>query len=263
MKTVYILGAGFSIPAGGPTQESLMNEIWALQSDPDTDSHKKEFEDFLRNNLYVDPLKVSLEDIYTPIDRCLSDNISLRDLSEGGLQQLREKISYLVSRALEQKFQRGPVRDHDYVENFAKHLVEKASVRAEKAKATTCKKAAKDYDPFSVISLNWDILLDNALSKEVELRDGPVTNDYGPFGVVDYCCHISSLKSDDRRIRTGLWSLGARGYNIKLLKIHGSMNWLQCPRCQQLFVGFDEKHSVVNYTNPHSCRHCQKQGTKS
>ena len=29
-KTVYILGAGFSIPAGGPTQESLLKLALAL-----------------------------------------------------------------------------------------------------------------------------------------------------------------------------------------------------------------------------------------
>jgi hypothetical protein len=41
------------------------------------------------------------------------------------------------------------------------------------------------------------------------------------------------------------------------------MNWLQCPHCQQLFVGFDEKHNIINYANPKPCRHCQKQDTQS
>ena len=105
--------------------------------------------------------------------------------------------------------------------------------------------------------------MDNALNEALFNRDGEITDDYGPFGVVDYCCHISSLRDDDRRIRTGLWSLGCKGYNIKLLKLHGSMNWLQCPNCQQLFVGFDEKHNIVNHTHPQPCRHCQKQGNES
>ncbi len=65
-------------------------------------------------------------------------------------------------------------------------------------------------------------------------------SDYGPFGVVDYCCYISSIEPGHRRIRTGLWTLGCRGYNVKLLKIHGSLNWLQCANCQQLFVGFEK-----------------------
>ena len=142
-------------------------------------------------------------------------------------------------------------------------MIEKAAVRATKAIGVQDKSEAKDYDPFSIISLNWDILLDNALNVALSDRDGPVTDDYAPFGVVDYCCYISSLRADDRRIRTGLWTLGCRGYNIKLLKLHGSMNWLQCPNCQQLFIGFDEKHNIVNYTHPRPCRHCRDHGHKS
>jgi len=114
-------------------------------------------------------------------------------------------------------------------------LVEKSAARATKAIGAKDKKDAKDYDPVAIISLNWDILLDNALSHALSDRDGDVTDDYAPFGVVDYCCYISSLRAVDRRIRTGLWTLGFRGFNIILLKLHGSMNWLQCPNCQQPF----------------------------
>jgi NAD-dependent SIR2 family protein deacetylase len=84
--------------------------------------------------------------------------------------------------------------------------------------------------------------------------------DYDPIGVVDYCCYISSVDSDANRIRSGLWTLGARGYNVKLLKIHGSMNWLQCSNCQRLFVAFDEKINISNYINVEACRHCIKYG---
>jgi hypothetical protein len=262
-KTVYILGAGFSINGGGPRQDEIMSEIWKLPDDPDTIAHKNEFRKFLKENLNVDEIKVSLEDIYTPIDRCLADGLSFKNLTEGDLLSLRNKIDYLISLAIQNRFRTGPVTDSLYVPKFAKYLVEKAAVRATKAIGITDKKEAKEYDPFSIISLNWDILLDDDLNDALKNRDGKVKDDYAPFGVVDYCCYISSLKDDDRRIRTGLWTLGCRGYNIKLLKLHGSMNWLQCPNCQQLFVGFDEKNNIVNYTNPQPCRHCEKQGNTS
>lgn len=262
-KTVYILGAGFSIPGGGPPQSEILSEIWNLPDDGDTGAHKESFRTFLRENLNVDEGRVLLEDIYTPIDRCLADGLAFKTLSKAELLSLRNKIDYLISLAIQNRFRNGPVANSHYVPRFAKHLVEKAAIRAEKAVGITDKGEAKEYDPFSIISLNWDILLDNDLNEALQRRDGEVTDDYGPFGVVDYCCYISSLRNDDRRIRTGLWTLGCRGYNIKLLKLHGSMNWLQCPNCQQLFIGFDEKHSVVNYTSPKPCRHCEKQGTTS
>jgi len=259
-KTVYILGAGFSSPAGGPPQDAILSEIWDLPNRPDIADHKIRLKDFLQSVLNVDELKVSLEDIYTPIDRCLADGIALRGMGEEKLQQLRDSIGYLIALAIKNRFGRVPITDADYVDAFAKHLVGLAAVRAEKAKGKTDAGEAKEYDPFSIISLNWDILLDNALYKALSTRDVGLDGDYDPFGVVDYCCYVSSLDAHESRIRPGLWSLGCKGYNIKLLKIHGSMNLLQCPDCQRLFVGFDVKWVISNIFAPQFCRHCQKHG---
>jgi hypothetical protein len=77
---------------------------------------------------------------------------------------------------------------------------------------------------------------------------------------VDYCCYISSLDAGDPRVRSGLWSLGCRGYNVKLLKLHGSMNWLQCPNCQRLFVDFGLKQDILARLGQENCRHCRKVG---
>jgi hypothetical protein len=119
---------------------------------------------------------------------------------------------------------------------------------------------AKAYDPLAIISLNWDILLDNAIHSALQNRDPVVEGDYDPFGVVDYCCYISSVDADDMRIRSGLWSLGCRGYNVKLLKLHGSMNWLQCPNCQRLFVQYGLKEDILERVGETCCRHCRKSG---
>jgi hypothetical protein len=245
-KTVYILGAGFSRPAGGPTQAEILEEIWLLDGDPKTEQQKETLKRFLVEDLNVNERFVSLEDIYTPIDRCLADGLSLRGKTGTELSEIREILGHLISRAIQECFRKGPVRDPNYVGNFAEYLVRVASVRAERAKGAPSAKEAKAYDPFSVISLNWDILLDNALDEALRRNDPPPHGDYDPFGVVDYCCYISSIDSNDGRIRSGLWSMGCRGYNLKLLKLHGSMNWLQCPNCQRLFVGFGEKIHCVD-----------------
>lgn len=264
-KTVYILGAGFSAPAGGPDQAKLIERIFKL---PDTDATirdaKEALEDFLVNIMCVDIAKkseVNLEDIYTPIDRCLADGVSLRDMTPYKLQELRSKIEFLISLSIDGSFREQKVKDancQDYVARYAEYLVNIASKRSEKAIGSASAKEAKSYDPFSIISLNWDIVLDKALFEALVSKDGNVDGDYEPFGVVDYCCYISSIEEREKRIRTGLWSLGARGYNIKLLKIHGSMNWLQCSHCQQLFVSFDEKINIPNFIKVEKCRRCSK-----
>lgn len=266
-KTVYILGAGFSAPAGGPDQARLLAGVLALRdSDAKVRDAKKALRDFLIDVMHVDPPNqpsVTLEDIYTPIDRCLADGLSLRDRTPAQLRVFRGQMEFLISLAIDKSFDLKAAKDptaNKYVHAFAKHLVEVASVRANKVKGSRYADAAKKYDPFAVISLNWDILFDKAVYKALRTRDRAAMGDYDPIGVVDYCCYISSLEATDRTIRPGLWALGAKGYNIKLLKLHGSMNWLQCSNCQRLFVSFDEKVNIPNFINATICRHCDTCG---
>ena len=261
-KTVYILGAGFSQPAGGPSQAAIMRKVMTLPPSPNVDIRLRNLKSFLTGHLGIPTDKlanVSLEDVYTPIDRCIADGVSLRGKTPIELQELRSNLDSLIAIAIEDCIGRAPRNQH-YVKQLAEHLVAKASHRAVLAADANTAAEAKQYDPFAVISLNWDILLDNAIARA--LRDADQdrgTGDYDPFGVVDYCCYVSSLESDDGKIRSGLWSLGSRGYNVKLLKIHGSMNWLQCTNCQRLFTAFGDK-LILSDENGKECRHCQKHG---
>jgi hypothetical protein len=266
-KTVFILGAGFSKTAGAPSQGEIMNAIFALPNHIDGVLDARDcFRDFLLNELNLAEGKLgkaTLEDIYTPIDRCIADGISLRSKGPDKLKEIRDQIDFLISTAIETKIGASPLENRGYIRVFAELLVSIAERRAEYAKEDSAKKA-KAYDPFSVICLNWDILLDNSIARALEAayKPGQRVGDYEAFGVVDYCCYVSSLVEDDSRIRTGLWSLGARGYNVKLLKIHGSLNWLQCSHCQRLFTTFDEKVSIQNFISRRTCRHCDKYGEK-
>jgi hypothetical protein len=262
-KTVYILGAGFSMPAGAPSQAALMRIVFAMKLEKDLSARRRNILKFLKDALNVDEKRVTLEDVYTPIDRCISDGIGLKSYSLADLHKVREDLSSLVGYAIKHELGNVSEQKANYVRKFARHLVEKASVRAQLAAGAAESRAAKAYDPLAVISLNWDILLDNALNNALRARDNGMRGDYDPFGVVDYCCYISSVDSEESRIRTGLWSLGCRGYNVKFLKIHGSMNWLQCSNCQQMFVGFDEKLILRIISESLYCRHCKKQGNHS
>jgi len=266
-KIVYILGAGFSIPAGAPPQRQILADIFALDTHIErVRAARSRLQEFLAEDLRILPeavADVALEDVYTPIDRCIADGTSLKSRSAGQLTELRENLGYLISVAISQRIakqQETPPFSTKYIHDFARHLAIKASKRAALAKDNPDSSRAKQYDPFSIISLNWDILLDNALHSALESIDPGPVEDYSPFGVVDYCCYVSSLYPGDTRIRSGLWSLGCRGYNVKLLKLHGSMNWLQCPNCQRLFVGFGDKQQILEHVGTDTCRHCMACG---
>ncbi len=83
-KIVYILGAGFSMNAGAPSQAALIQEIYNLKKTYTKSSQAKvqnwvdKFDQFLKNTLQVTEVEkrhYTLEDIFTPIDRCISENI--------------------------------------------------------------------------------------------------------------------------------------------------------------------------------------------
>jgi NAD-dependent SIR2 family protein deacetylase len=242
-KTVYILGAGFSIDAGAPLQSNIVEDIFILQEE---NSHLfqngqiKEFRNFLTNTLFIQEelhSKIPLEDIFTPLDRCLADNISFRDLDVVQIKKIRELIYHLIGITLKHKLQDV---NKEYVDKFAKHLFDQCKLRKNKNYSK--------IDSVSVISTNWDILLDNSIKEIIETsREN---------AVVDYCCYISSHNADDITVKPGLEILGQGGFNIKLLKLHGSYNWLQCPRCLRVYVEFNEKIAVNQFENKNTCRYC-------
>src|SRR5581483_7144012 len=68
-----------------------------------------------------------------------------------------------------------------------------------------------------VISLNYDIIADTAMCKIAQKCGGNEAR-------LDYACDV---RNEAYRIR--------KPYG-KLLKLHGSLNWLFCPGCQMLQV---------------------------
>lgn len=244
-KTVYVLGAGFSKPAEAPIQAEIIKEILNLETSTFLEDNStiqgylKDFKKFLSEDLYIadkDFHEIALEDVFTPIDRCIIDGISFRSLDTKKLVDLREKIYSLIVFAIKAKLS-GASNKKSYIDEFAEYLTDEMKPRMSNLK----------HDPVSVISTNWDILLDNSIKSALEKDDNN--------GVVDYCCYISSLHNDET-IKPGLWALGKGKYNVKLLKLHGSMNWLNCPKCQRLYVAFYNKIADYGiYKNQH-CAHC-------
>lgn len=245
-KTVYVLGAGFSKEAKAPSQEEIVSKIFEMNKNGLSFFEPKKFnkfKSFLSDTLHIPSNlqeTIPLEDIFTPLDRCLLDNISFRNLDVEGIREMRGILYELIGRTLEKLLTPS---DKTYIDVFARHIV-----------AASSKRQGGNYkreDPVSVITTNWDILLDNSIYSEIQKR--------GELAVVDYCCYISSYDKEDHSIKPGLEILGQGGYNAKLLKLHGSLNWLQCPRCHRLYVKFNEKIAMNPFRDEEKpkCRHCE------
>ena len=246
-KKVFILGAGFSKEAGAPSQEDLVRKIFEIGGiyPNEYQGGIEKFRLFLANVLHIPEeyySSIPLEDIFTPLDKCVVDGISFRDLPLEKVIEIRGLIYFLIGKTIEILL-RTNWDKKTYIDKFAEKLTQLTSDRAGQS--------YKEYDPISVISTNWDIILDNAIQQSID-------SSHPNNAVVDYCCHISSFDQYNHQVMPGLEMLGKGGFNVKLLKVHGSLNWLQCPRCQRLYVDFYNKIAIQQYLSKEKCRHCNK-----
>ena len=163
-KTVYILGAGFSFDAGVPTQDKLLTNAFELFSKDQNNFDKPRFEkfrEFIKDQLNVadDELRnVELEDIFTPLDRCLSENSQFRGIGLDEIMEVREAVFYVVGKTIQLKL--DETHNSQYIKSFAEYLTDLSAVRENKN--------YRNEDPVSVISTNWDILLDNSIHQYIQ-----------------------------------------------------------------------------------------------
>lgn len=259
-KTVYILGAGFSMNAGAPSQAALIQEIYNLKKTCKKASQAKvqtwvdKFDHFLKQTLQVTEAQkqhYTLEDIFTPIDRCISENISFRQHTPKALTELKDIFNRLIILAVRSSIENSK-KKQESISAFAAHIISLSRERLINEKE----------DKVSVITTNWDIMLDNIVHTLMSKETKPKGLKFS--GVVDYCCYISSLEKNDDSIKPGLYAIGKGRYNTKILKLHGSLNWMQCPRCQRLYVKFYQNWNGGYVFDEKYCRHCDSNfGVKS
>lgn len=248
-KIVYILGAGFSKSSGAPLQSEIIRDIFSLsindiyRASNNNDRLKQlfldcknSFEYILKNLFFIFPKHykyLSLEDIYSSIDKSILSNLSLRNISKKELLDFRQKINALIIILMKVKLPDNARKAH--IRKFVQYLV------SERRKEI-------DRDPFTIISTNWDIIVENALRMEMDLNEGDI----------DYCFYTHSFRESDRgeKLRSGLYNRGLGKYNLKILKLHGSMNWLQCQRCQRVYITYFNKIALEEFLSKPTCIHC-------
>ncbi|WP_433627619.1 hypothetical protein [Chryseobacterium cucumeris] len=253
-KTVYFLGAGFSADAGGPIQNDIIKFVLSnefkrcFELNSKVEQARNKFILFIEKDLYIPKdlwNNIALEDIFTPIDRAISNGKSFKGFDVKELVNLREEFHYLMGIAIHYGVDHLD-KPKGYIYDFAKYI---NLVAKERLKGI-------ENDNIAIITTNWDLLLDNDLNRFVRsFSDNEKTEGRNRLAVVDYCCYISSL-DEDEFIKPGLLALGRNGYNIKYLKLHGSMNWLHCPSCQRMFIKYDIK-TMLSSTDYH-CSHCKR-----
>lgn len=160
----------------------------------------------IRKMLELSNLEINLEDIFTLFDKSILSHEYLGEYSYGRIDRIRQSIMRLFIYYFGRKSQDCSLQIADYVE-FINFL-------------------KKYKDGVSIITTNWDTLLERYCKSYNISYDLSLNDTY--------------FKFDDARKN----SVTKKKSN-KLIKIHGSINWLNCLNCGNISIF--EKSSNRNY----------------
>lgn len=244
-KTVFVLGAGFSAAAGFPLQSQILPRIRGFPVDLLTSPRhtidvflpaRKQLLDFL-DRVFPPDVDPPLEDIFTLLDQTIAHRDSCGGYPWTKLVQVRESLGRAILFVFHEAGTAVSGPSRDLYLSIAAHLL---CLRAS---------AGQKADVVSVVSVNWDYLLDDM-----------VFDCIGRAGLdekidIDYCCYSNPLGSS-RHVPSLLQKVKGL-FNVKLMKLHGSANWLRCPNCNRLYTGIGAGLDVWdNYMLPQPCRYC-------
>ncbi|OQA48657.1 MAG: hypothetical protein BWY46_01261 [Firmicutes bacterium ADurb.Bin300] len=224
MKYAFVLGAGASASCGAPLQGALFKEYFKIRQPGHLPYERKLerelatfFNEFFRIDVNHGDLNSALfptfEEVLGVLDLAILRNEALPNFgrenatfnSENRIRKCREYVVSLMASILYDKL--------NTVANNHKRLIYKL-------------KRLNILDRTIFISLNYDLLIDNALSKE--LNQECILPDYGFDYVSDIKC-VSKINP--------------------LYKIHGSLNWLYCSTCNEIKLTPFEK-GVIELIRP-------------
>ena len=213
MKRVFFLGAGATkadFPQA-PLNEKLLKEVLKLNI-PQAVKAKDIVEDFIRKFFYSPELGEypRIEDVLSFLDsNLLYQRFYCKGYGYEELFKVRTSLVYLIGQLFENTLKNSP---KGVTKKFCEILTKEDIV----------------------ISTNYDILINNVLGQDrsninygEKIRgSGSFSESYTLFG--DEETVISFYKHENRRDLN-------RGA-IELLKLHGSLNFLYCPKCREVDI---------------------------
>jgi NAD-dependent SIR2 family protein deacetylase len=233
---VLVLGAGASHPDGVPLQRHLLPLILSGKIEEIKNSYLgKLVADFINNNYKYGKgtdQYPRLEAVFGFLDYFIQHNESLSaEYPYSTLLSIKEALIKLIHYVVDLKSNKGNTFYHQFWE------------------------AIQKYNPnTSIITLNYDTLLEQGFRFLFE-----------DFGYLDYSIHLMNYDKLHDEKKFTKWinprepievEDGVSPVPVKILKIHGSLNWKYCNCCNQiLLTPWDKKIDLqrgkfLGYTYP-------------
>lgn len=187
-------------------------------------------------------INVTLEDLFTIFDSVDSGREHFRLYSPNKMMDIHNKLKMCIIYAL--SFSIATDCDtYDY-DQFSKMLLKLRMESPQKS------------DPFSVISMNWDDILEQSLFSACDKYNSTLSKNQQRI-YPDLCFYNYDLADSSGHIPST--QIKARGHkNIKVLKMHGSLAWLECPKCGRIYTDFANEIASEEFDDIH-CPICKAQ----
>lgn len=155
--------------------------------------------DLVRNALNEEQIDVNLEDVFTSFDKSLQEKEYMDKYSYSKMDSIRLSLTRLFVYYFYQEVHKHNYDTEDYL-NFIKYI-----------------KTRRSNIPLTIITTNWDTLLEeyfirNNISYNLCLNEKYYFED--------------DLKNDEN----------SNCNDLKLVKVHGSINWFRCLNCNTLSI---------------------------
>ena len=218
-KPIIILGAGATKACGGPLTEDILPA--ALNGEMAHDDQTTLVEDreellyltgeFLHDcfNVPVDRGQITREDcpslpmVLSMLRRSAAEGLPIGNWEGARLIKVKRAVEYAIFAVIEAALRRIP-QDRQFHRTLLEPIYE------------------RNVEP-SVVSLNYDVIVDNAMFS--------LSEQYQQMRPPDYCVETATNMYRD---------FCAQGTFGRLLKIHGSLNWLYCEHCRRLDLFISE-----------------------
>jgi hypothetical protein len=220
--SVFVVGAGYSSYAGIPLQMCFTDALLSGRGEASGNSgkivqHVRKFVNRAFNPETTAGAQFwpELEDIFTCIDISANSGHNLGPgFRPSELRTIRRALIYRIITMLRERYREARSRkDEDW---------------------QTLLKFMRGFEPSKVsfVATNWDTVVEDMLAE----AHGIQQFDYG----CDATC--ASLHPAHKEIK----ATRARGQEVSVIKIHGSVNWLYCDNCRSLFwMQADQTYKVA------------------
>lgn len=210
-NNLVIVGAGFSFNAGLPLASeftSKLLDVTKLNLDGPSAGQVRFLTEFV-SKVFGEDEKTradrwpDLEDIFTVVDLSANTGHHLGTaFSASDLRVVRRSLLVRMIRMLSQEYskrQRAPDAAWKRLETVFEEF---------------------DLESTGVLSMNWDTVFERGISRAQTIRN------------VDYGCGATACEFNAGKLRRRRFPTAAK---LRLLKPHGSVNWLYCDACREVF----------------------------